>query len=76
MIRIRFKQLLDDKGFKERRRISVSEVVNESGVSQTTLSRIANTPGYNARLDAIDALCKYFGCTPGELLEYVDETHE
>lgn len=73
MIRIRFKQLLDDKGFKERRRISVSEVVKESGVSQTTLSRIANTPGYNARLDAIDALCKYFGCTPGELLEFVDE---
>lgn len=73
MIRIRFKQLLDDKGFKERRRISVSEVVKESGVSQTTLSRIANTPGYNARLDAIDALCKYFECTPGELLEYVDD---
>jgi putative transcriptional regulator len=72
MIRIKFKQLLDDKGFRERRRINLAEVVESTGLSKATISRIANTPGYNANLDAVDALCKYFECDPGDLLDYVE----
>ena len=73
MIRIRFKQLLDDKAFKERRKIILNEIVQESGISSATLSRIANTPGYNATLENIDALCKYFDCTISDLLEYIKD---
>lgn len=71
MIRIKFKQMLDDKSFKEGRRIALSEVEEATGLSKATVSRIANTRGYNAKLDAVDALCGYFECTPGELLEYI-----
>lgn len=40
-----------------------------------TLSRMLNTPGYNATTNNLDALCKYFGCELGELAVYVpDET--
>jgi putative transcriptional regulator len=76
MIRIRFKHLLDDKSFRERKRITIAEVVEATGVSKATLSRIANSPGYNANLDAINALCGYFECTPGELLEYVRDEED
>ena len=73
MIRIRYKQHLDDKAFKERRRITLDEVAKETDISKATLTRIANVPGYNVGTEAIDKLCKYFGVTPCELLEYIDE---
>lgn len=73
MIRIRFKQLLDEKSFKERRRITLAEVSKSTGISRATLTRISNIPGYNANLEVIDALCKYFSCTLGELLEFIPD---
>ena len=71
MIRVLLKQMLDEKAFKERRRITMNEVTDQTGISRATLTRIANIPGYNTNTDAIDALCRYFGCTPCELLTYV-----
>ncbi|WP_349255377.1 helix-turn-helix domain-containing protein [Spectribacter acetivorans] len=73
VIRILFKQLLDQKAFTERRRITMNEVCAETGLSRPTLSRIANTPGYRTNTDTIDTLCRYFECQPGELLTWVDE---
>jgi putative transcriptional regulator len=73
MIRIRLRQRLDDKTFKERRRITLNEVSKQTGISRPTLTRIINTPGYNTNTDTIDALCRSLGCTPGELLEYVGD---
>lgn len=74
MIRIRFIQLLDDKGFREGRRISLAEVAKETGISRPTITRIINTAGYNLGLDGVDALCRYLECQPGDLLEYVDKS--
>ena len=73
MIRIKLKQMLDDKAFKEGRRITLNEVSEVSGIARATLNRIANTPGYNTTTNNLDALCKYLECTPCELLEYVGD---
>ena len=73
MIRVLFKKMLDEKAFRERRRITLSEVVEQTGISRTTLTRIANVPGYNVNTEAINALCKYFECGPCELLLYVPD---
>jgi putative transcriptional regulator len=73
MIRIRLKQLIDEKAFKERQRITLLDVAKATGVSRPTLTRIANVPGYTTNTDTIDALCKYFGCQPGELLQLIDD---
>jgi putative transcriptional regulator len=73
VIRIRLKQLLDDKAFNERRRITLNEVAEKTGISRPTLTRIANSPGYNTNTETIDALCRYFKCAPGDLLERIDE---
>lgn len=72
MIRIKLKQLLDNKAFEEGRRITLNEVSEVTGIARATVNRIANKPGYNTTTDNIDALCRYFGCTPCELLEYVE----
>lgn len=72
MIRIKLKQLLDDKAFREGRRITLNEVSEKSGIARATLNRIANTPGYNTTTNNLDALCAYLQCSPGELLEFVE----
>lgn len=69
MLRVMFKQLLDEKSFKEGRRITVGEVSQEIGISRATLTRIANQPGYNTNTDTLNALCDYFNCEPKELLK-------
>lgn len=73
MIRVLLKQLLDEKAFKERRRITLNEVSEKTGISRPTLTRIANVAGYNTNTDTVDSLCAYFECSPGELLQRVDE---
>ena len=73
MIRFLFNQLLDEKSFHERRRITISDVCAETGLSRPTVSRIANVPGYVTSTDTIERLCRYFRCTPGALLVLVDE---
>ena len=72
MIRVLLRQQLDKKAFNERRRITLNEVAAQTGISRTTLSRIANIPGYNTNTDTIDALCKYFGCEIKDLVERVE----
>ena len=73
MIRLLVKKLLDDKSFKEKRKITLNQVSEDTGISRATLNRIVNNPGYNTNTDAINALCKYFNCAPGELIEYVED---
>lgn len=76
MIRILLIKLLDEKSFREKRRITLSEVSEKTGISRATLTRIANVPGNVTNTDTINALCKYFECEPGELLSYVEEQEE
>ncbi|WP_067586068.1 helix-turn-helix domain-containing protein [Endozoicomonas ascidiicola] len=73
MIRLLFRQFLDDKSFRERRKITLAEVSEETGIGRATITRVANTHGYNVSLDVIDSLCEYFDCSPGELLQRVKE---
>ena len=73
MIRIKYKHFLEDKKFRDKRKYTIADVTDMTGISRATLMRIANTPGYSAGLDAIDALCKFFECTPGELLEFIPD---
>ncbi|MFB2681269.1 helix-turn-helix domain-containing protein [Shewanella mangrovisoli] len=73
MIRILLIKQLDEKAFKEKRRITLSEVSEKTGISRATLTRIANVAGNVTNTDTINALCKYFECEPGELLMYVED---
>ncbi|HEX7324964.1 MAG TPA: helix-turn-helix transcriptional regulator [Rhodanobacteraceae bacterium] len=72
MLRILFKQLLDDKAFRERRRITLDDVSRETGISRPTVGRISGTPGYVTTTDTVEALCRYFECSPSDLMVLVD----
>jgi len=76
MIRLLVKKLLDDKSFRDKEKITLNEVAKKTSISRATLNRVANTPGYNTNTDTINALCKYFECSPGELMEYIPDEEQ
>ncbi len=71
MIRIRLAQLIDDLKFDQGKKISYSDLSTSTGISRSTLNRIANVPGYITTTDVIDKLCEFFECQPGDLLSYI-----
>ena len=76
MIRFRLTELIADKAFKERRVLPLTEVAEATGIHRATLSKVANQPGSNIGTEVIDKLCRYFGCQPGDLLVYVDDSSQ
>ncbi|CAM4099910.1 helix-turn-helix transcriptional regulator [Paenibacillus alkaliterrae] len=52
---------------------SFSQLEKETGVSRRTLAKIYNGEGGGIDYDTLNALCKFFSCTPGDLLEYVPD---
>lgn len=73
MIRYRFRELLADRAFRERRVITIGEVADATGLHRATLSKIANIPGYVTRTDVIDKVCQYFGCKVADLMEHLPD---
>jgi len=60
-----------DKGFREKRVITITEVASATGINRMTLSKIANHPGYSTVTDNLDRLCDYFDCELGQLAEHI-----
>lgn len=52
---------------------SFSVLEKETGISRKTLAKIYNGEGGGIDYDTLNALCVYFNCTVGELLEFVPE---
>lgn len=73
MIRFRLKELLAEKGFQERRVVTISEVAEATGINRMTLSKIANHPGYSTVTDNLDRLCNYFMCPLSSLAEHIQD---
>lgn len=71
MIRIKLRSLLEEKSFREQRKIQLVEISERTGISRATLTRIINQPGYSTNLETVDALCEFLDCQPGDLLEFV-----
>jgi putative transcriptional regulator len=73
MIRFKLKELLAEKAFKDKRRITLSEVSEETGIHRTTLSKISNQLNYNTTTENLEKLCAYFECSVCDVAEYIDE---
>lgn len=75
MIRFRLRELLAEKGFKERRIVTISEVAQETGINRMTLSKIANHPGYSTVTENLDKLCNFFQCPLSALAEHIADAN-
>ena len=77
MLRYHIRELLDDKQFREGRRITLLELAAETGISRVTLSKMVNQRGYGTLTVHLDRLCSYFGCPIERLVEHIqDQKHQ
>jgi putative transcriptional regulator len=63
----RFRILLAEKETREHRRISLQKVSEETGISVYTIKKLNTDDLREFPMEAMTALCRYFGCTPGQL---------
>lgn len=73
MLRFKLKERIADLEFRQRRRITLQEIAQDTGLNRMTLSKLANRHGVNVHTDAVDRLCSYFGCRVEDLLEHLSD---
>lgn len=71
MIQCRLRELMATKGRQEGRRIIYDDILSTTGISNTTLTRLANDRADRIYISTIDRLCAYFECQPGDLFIYI-----
>ena len=76
MIRFHLKELIADKEFEDKRRITIGEISKETGINRMTLSKIINHPGHSTVTDNLDKLCNYFDCSIEQLVTHIKENSE
>lgn len=72
MLRFKLKERMADKEFRERRRVTLIEVAEATGIGRITLSRMLNHSN-SVRSDTLDRLCTYFACRIEDLVEHVPD---
>lgn len=73
MIRFLLRDRISEKEFSEKRKITLDELSEKTGISKNTLSRMQSKFDYNATTDNLNKLCAYFECEVGKIIEYVPE---
>jgi len=74
MIRFKLQELLAEKQFKDGRRVTLTELSEVTGINRVTISKMVNHRSYSTVTDNVDALCKFFNCKVGDLMEYVPDS--
>lgn len=72
-IKFKLKERIADKEFRERRTVALKEIAEQTGVHRVTLSKLANNKRYNVGIETVEKLCAYFGCSVGEVAEYIPD---
>jgi putative transcriptional regulator len=76
MIRYKIDERLDEVRDRTGKRPSFTEIQEETGVSVSVLSNMRTKVGYVTTTRVIDALCRYFGCQPGDLMQWRPDAGE
>ncbi len=73
MIQCRLRELMAAKGRRERRKVTYDDILAQTGIAKTSLTRLANDRADRVAVSVLDRLCDYFDCQPGDLFIYVPE---
>lgn len=72
MLRFKLKERIADLEFREKRRVTLIEIAEQTGIGRITLSRMLNHKA-SVRADTLDRLCTYFRCRIEDLVEHVPD---
>ena len=56
-----------------KRKMSLSELADRVGLTLANLSILKTGKAKAVRFTTLEAICREFGCQPGDILEYRDE---
>ncbi len=70
-IRNRFKIILAEKEVRDGKRYTYLDIQAATGIATSTLTDWAKGKTRYASFDTLAALCHFFECKPGDLLEYL-----
>lgn len=73
VLRYHLKELIAEKEFNEKRRVTIGEIAEEAGLNRMTLSKMINHQGASVKSEALDKLCTYFDCEIGDLVTHIKE---
>jgi putative transcriptional regulator len=56
-----------------KRKISLSELANQVGITNANLSILKNNKAKAIRFSTLEAICRELKCQPGDILEYTED---
>lgn len=57
-------------------RISLTELSSKVGITMANLSILKNNRAKAIRFSTLNLLCKTLNCTPGDLIEYIEDVQK
>jgi putative transcriptional regulator len=76
MIRSKLKRLRLEKEEKEGRKLTLRVIADETGLAVGTVQKLMVSRFDRIEVPTIEALCTYFECGIGDLLEFIPEKKE
>lgn len=73
MIVVRLREAMEAYGKRTGERMTYKRLAELTGLSRATLESLASRQSYNATLSTIDKVCGALRCSPGDLLDIVEE---
>jgi len=73
MVVYNIKSLLRKKSFIENKKLTYKDIELATGINSVQLSRLNSTPNYSIQGLHIEKLCRYFQCTPNDLISIYNE---
>lgn len=74
MITLHIQELVFVKQAAWRRKITLVEIAESTGISRMTLHRMIKDKSYKASLEHLEKLCTFFQCEIQELVKFVPES--
>ena len=71
MIRFKLKEMIAEKEFQQKKRITIKEIAESTSINRMTLSKILNHPGHSTTTENVDRLCVYFECKVEDLMIHI-----
>lgn len=59
-----------------RRKMSLNELSKRTGITTTNLSILKTNKARAIRFSTLDTICKVLSCSPKDILEYKEDSHE